>query len=61
MKGQECAGGLGVVMGIASVKALGPGAEQLSPDERTEVCLDLHALHANEGVDVLEDFLLAVS
>ncbi|KAJ9104038.1 hypothetical protein QFC19_004172 [Naganishia cerealis] len=61
IKGKECANGLGVVMGIASASSLGPEGNTLSPEERTEVLLDLHMLHANEGTDVLEDFLLAVS
>lgn len=61
IKGKECANGLGVVMGIASASSLGPEGNSLSPEERTEVLLDLHMLHASEGTDVLEDFLLAVS
>lgn len=61
VKGKECANGLGVIMGIASASSLGPEGNSLSPEERTEVLLDLHMLHANEGTDVLEDFLLAVS
>lgn len=61
IKGKECANGLGVIMGIASASSLGPEGKTLSPEERTEVLLDLHMLHANEGTDVLEDFLLAVS
>lgn len=61
IKGKECANGLGVIMGIASVSSLGPEGNALSAEERTEVLLDLHMLHANEGTDVLEDFLLAVS
>jgi hypothetical protein len=61
IKGKECANGLGVIMGIASASSLGPEGNSLSPEERTEVLLDLHMLHANEGTDVLEDFLLAVS
>lgn len=60
-KGKECGGGLGVVMGIASPRAIGHGGEMLSAEERTECLADLHTLHAEEGVDVLEDFLLAVS
>ena len=59
-KGKECASGLGVVMGVAGINLLGPGAESLSTSERTEVLLDLHMLHANEASDVLEDFLMAV-
>lgn len=54
---KECAGGLGVVLGVAT---LGSGQQTLSPSERTEVLLDLHMLHANEASDVLEDFLMAL-
>lgn len=60
-KGKECGGGLGVIMGIASAKALGPGGDALTQAERTECLADLHTLHGDEGVDVLEEFLLAVS
>jgi hypothetical protein len=60
-KGKECAGGLGVVMGVAGPNILGPASETLTTSERTEVLLDLHMLHANEASDVLEDFLMAVS
>lgn len=60
-KGKECGGGLGVIMGIASAKALGPGGDTLTQAERTECLADLHTLHGDEGVDVLEEFLLAVS
>ena len=60
-KGKECAGGLGVVMGVAGPNILGPACETLTTSERTEVLLDLHMLHANEASDVLEDFLMAVS
>ena len=34
---------------------------KLTYEERTEVALDLHGLHANEATEVLEEFLLAVS
>lgn len=60
-RGKECAGGLGVVMGVAGSSSLGHGADKMSSGERTEVLLDLHMLHANEASDVLEDFLMAVS
>lgn len=59
-RGKECAGGLGVVMGVASAKAIGLGGSMLSPEERTECLLDLHALHANEGAELLEEFLVNV-
>ncbi len=60
-RGKECGGGLGVVMGVASAKAVGMGGSLLSTEERTECLLDLHALHANEGAELLEEFLVNVS
>jgi hypothetical protein len=59
VRGKVMGGGLGVCLGIVSRGAAG-GAEQ-SPEERTEVMVDLHGLHANEATEVLESFLLAVS
>ena len=58
-RGKVVGGGLGVCLGIARLDV--GGAEKLSPEERTEVTLDLHGLHANEATEVLESFLLAVS
>jgi hypothetical protein len=59
-RGQPCGAGLGVVLGIASIEQASDRGK-LSPEERTEVALDLHALHSNEAVEVLEEFLLGVS
>lgn len=59
-RGRECAGGLGVTMGIASARAIS-GGEALSAEERTECLLDLHTLHGSEGVDILGQFLAEVS
>jgi hypothetical protein len=61
VKGKDCAGGLGVLMGVAGTNALGAGSEGLSSAERVEALCDLHLLHAHEAQDVLEDFLMAVS
>ena len=53
-RGKECAGGLGVVMGVAGTSRV-PGMS--SSDERTECLLDLHTLHGPEGQEVLTSFL----
>ncbi|WVO17660.1 hypothetical protein L204_105357 [Cryptococcus depauperatus] len=55
-RGKACAGGLGVVLGVASAKRIA-GAEHLESGERTEVLLDLHTLHGNEGVEICGQFL----
>ena len=61
-RGRIVAEGLGVILGVAS-KDIGSenGGVRATPDERTEVLLDLHGLHANEAVEVLEKFLVSVS
>ncbi|OCH93712.1 hypothetical protein OBBRIDRAFT_832477 [Obba rivulosa] len=59
-RGRICAKGLGVCMGIAGTGTVGEGGKKLSPEERTEVMLDLHGLHAAEATEVLEEFLLAL-
>ncbi|GJJ11201.1 hypothetical protein Clacol_005433 [Clathrus columnatus] len=60
-RGKVVAGGLGVILGVASKEAtLDKTTSRLSPDERTETLLDLHGLHANEAVDVLEKFLISL-
>ncbi|KAI0044514.1 hypothetical protein FA95DRAFT_1544950 [Auriscalpium vulgare] len=58
-RGRMCGGGLGVTLGIARIDAVGEGGK-LSPEERTEVALDLHGLHSNEATEVLEEFLLSL-
>lgn len=58
-RGKIVGNGLGVCLGIARVDV--GGTEKSSPEERTEVALDLHGLHANEATEVLESFLLSVS
>lgn len=58
-KGRICGAGLGVCLGIAG-QTVGDG-KKLTPEERTEVMLDLHGLHSTEATEVVEEFLLAVS
>lgn len=58
-KGRICGAGLGVTLGIAS-QTVGDG-KKLTPEERTEIMLDLHGLHSTEATEVVEEFLLAVS
>ncbi|CAE6401530.1 unnamed protein product [Rhizoctonia solani] len=57
-RGKMCGGELGVVLGVASVAALGESGKGLGAEERMECLLDLHGLHAAEGVEALQDFLL---
>lgn len=59
-RGKACGGGLGVCLGVASQNT-GEETSKLTPEERTEVVLDLHGLHSNEASEVLEEFLLSVS
>jgi hypothetical protein len=62
--GRLCAAGLGVCLGVAAQavasQAVGEG-KKLTPDERTEVMIDLHGLQVAEATEVIEEFLLAVS
>lgn len=58
-RGRICGASLGVSLGVART-SLG-GDKRLSPEERTECVLDLHGLHSGEAVEVVEDFLVAVS
>ncbi|KAG8736651.1 hypothetical protein FRC12_017517 [Ceratobasidium sp. 428] len=57
-RGRMCGGELGVVLGVASVSAAGEGGKGLTAEERMECLLDLHGLHAAEGVEALQDFLV---
>ncbi|KAF8324311.1 uncharacterized protein EI90DRAFT_2934880 [Cantharellus anzutake] len=57
-RGKMCGGGLGVCLGVASSNVV-PDS-RLTPEERTEAFLDLHGLHSNEAVEVIEDFLVAL-
>jgi len=59
VRGKVMGGGLGVCLGVAG-RGVGGSVEQ-NAEERTEVMVDLHGLHANEATEVLESFLLAVS
>lgn len=58
-RGRICGASLGVSLGIARTSV--GGDKRLSPEERTECVLDLHGLHSGEAVEVVEDFLVAVS
>lgn len=55
-RGKDCAGGFGVIMGVASARSV-PGGDRLSSDERTEILLDLHTLHGTEGAEIVGQFL----
>lgn len=57
-RGRISGAGLGVCLGIASQNV--NGEKKLTPEERTEVLLDLHGLHAAEAAEILEEFLLAL-
>ncbi|CAE6532428.1 unnamed protein product [Rhizoctonia solani] len=59
-RGKMCGGELGVVLGVASMTAAGEGGKGLRAEERMECLLDLHGLHAVEGVEALQEFLLAL-
>ncbi|KAE9393464.1 hypothetical protein BT96DRAFT_924018 [Gymnopus androsaceus JB14] len=56
-RGKLAGANLGVILGVAGTTV---GDGKLTADERTEVALDLHGLHANEATEVLEEFLLAL-
>ncbi|KAG9101112.1 hypothetical protein FRC06_003340 [Ceratobasidium sp. 370] len=56
-RGRMCGGELGVVLGVASISAAGEGGKGLTAEERMECLLDLHGLHAAEGVEALQEFL----
>lgn len=58
-RGRICGHQLGVCLGIA--RTLVGGDNRLSAEERTECLLDLHGLHSGEAIEVVEDFLVAVS
>ncbi|PCH44392.1 hypothetical protein WOLCODRAFT_26736 [Wolfiporia cocos MD-104 SS10] len=58
-RGRISGAGFGVCLGIASQSVGGEGQKQ-TPEERTEVMLDLHGLHSAEATEVLEEFLLAL-
>ncbi|CUA70626.1 hypothetical protein RSOLAG22IIIB_04220 [Rhizoctonia solani] len=57
-RGKMCGGELGVILGVASTTAAGEGGKGMRAEERMECLLDLHGLHATEGVEALQEFLL---
>jgi len=59
-RGRACGANLGVCLGVASNAACGHDGPKMTPEEKTECLLDLHGLHANEAVEVLEEFVLAL-
>ncbi|KAN0062539.1 hypothetical protein ACQY0O_005071 [Thecaphora frezii] len=65
MKGKLVGNGLGVCLGVVKTSALQASmpssmASNLSADERTECFLDLHGLHSQEAVEVVEEFVLGL-
>lgn len=56
--GRAVGGGLGVVLGVAGLDA--GGAKGDNDEMRTEVAIDLHGLHAAEGVEYLDEFMLSL-
>ncbi|CEQ41546.1 SPOSA6832_03296 [Sporobolomyces salmonicolor] len=54
-RGHERGGG--ICLGVVS-QAVVPGSGHLTEEERTEVALDLHALHTDEAISFMGDFLL---
>lgn len=62
--GKICGAGLGVCLGVAAQAVASQAAaegKKLTPEERTEVLIDLHGLQVAEATEVVEEFLLAVS
>jgi hypothetical protein len=59
-RGKLCGDGLGVCLGIARPEVCGREAKISSTEERSEVLMDLHGLHANEAVELMENFVLAL-
>ena len=58
VRGQERGGG--VCLGVVAQSQLARGDRQLTVEERTEVALDLHALHTDEAISFMGDFLQAL-
>ncbi len=56
--GRAAGGGLGVILGVAALDAGGTKTD--NEEMRTEVAIDLHGLHAAEGVDYLDEFMLSL-
>lgn len=66
LRGKAMGGGLGLCLGVVPARTRVPGmagdaglAAQ-SLDERTDVLLDCHLLHASEAVEFLEEFLIGL-
>ncbi|GAA6028586.1 hypothetical protein JCM8097_007295 [Rhodosporidiobolus ruineniae] len=55
-RGHERGGG--ICLGVVSPAVLPSEGHPLTEDERTEVALDLHALHTDEAISFMGDFLL---
>ncbi|GAA5824980.1 hypothetical protein JCM11251_006048 [Rhodosporidiobolus azoricus] len=55
-RGHERGGG--ICLGVVSQAAIPNEGRPLTEDERTEVALDLHALHTDEAIGFMGDFLL---
>jgi len=55
-KGQERGGG--ICLGVISASMLSSNERLSTEEERTEVALDLHALHTDEAISFMGDFLL---
>ena len=65
MKGKVVGGGLGICLGVVRAGALQTSMPSsmacgLSVEERSESLLDLHGLHSQEAVEVVEEFLLGL-
>ncbi|KAI0343140.1 hypothetical protein BDW22DRAFT_1428572 [Trametopsis cervina] len=61
--GKICAAGLGVCLGVTAhtvASQIAADGKKLSPEERTEVMIDLHGLQVAEATEVMEEFLLAL-
>lgn len=56
VRGKEMGGG--ICLGVVAQSMLPRGERHLTADERTEVALDLHALHTDEAISFMGDFIL---
>ncbi|GAA5933421.1 uncharacterized protein JCM15063_001309 [Sporobolomyces koalae] len=56
VKGQERGGG--ICLGVINTSMLPSSERHSTEEERTEVALDLHALHTDEAISFMGDFLL---
>lgn len=65
LRGKLMGSGLGICLGVVPSKSKIPGSNghelaTQSLDERTDVLLDCHLLHASEAIDVVEEFLIGL-